>query len=192
MVLNPAGPQKDARPHFFNKGLDGPGVQEASDFFGDSIATKHENTLHIGFQNIVGFPLDKSKVKEQFIRTGISTWSFDIFGLAEMNTDWRCMPEDHKLYNRTKGWRDTLHISTVFNITTTATNPKWFGGTALFSINKAAHRAVDKGADPTNLGRWCWTRFQGRNGHTLCILSAYRPNPPNGPFTVYAHQPSFQ
>jgi hypothetical protein len=29
---------------------------------------------------------------------------FDIFGMAEMNTDWRLMEENLRLYARTRSW----------------------------------------------------------------------------------------
>jgi hypothetical protein len=65
---------------------------------------------------------------------------------------------------------------------------KQFGGTALFSLGKAAHRAIGKGADPSKLGRWAWTLYRGKNQHLLKVYVAYRPNPPSGPFSVYAQQ----
>ncbi len=50
---------------------------------------------------------------------------------------------------------------------------------------------VEKGVDTTNLGRWSWTHYRGKNNQTLRIISAYRPNHPNWPFTVYAQQNAF-
>jgi hypothetical protein len=50
---------------------------------------------------------------------------------------------------------------------------------------------VEKGKDNSNLGRWVWTRYRGRNNQTLRIIAAYRPNPPSGPFTVYAQQNAY-
>ncbi|MFN9981150.1 MAG: hypothetical protein ACK53Y_14585, partial [bacterium] len=41
------------------------------------------------------------------------------------------------------------------------------------------------------MGRWTWTKYKGRGNQTLKIFSAYRPNPPQGPFTVYAQQNAF-
>lgn len=41
------------------------------------------------------------------------------------------------------------------------------------------------------LGRWCWTRYQGRNSHTLRVFSAYCPNPPTGALSVYAQHHLF-
>jgi hypothetical protein len=61
----------------------------------------------------------------------------------------------------------------------------------LFSANKAAHRAVIKGQDKSNLGRWVWTKYKGKRDQTLRIFTAYRPNPPQGQFTIYAQQIAF-
>jgi hypothetical protein len=61
----------------------------------------------------------------------------------------------------------------------------------LLSLNRAAHRVIEKGCDKTKLGRWCWTRYRGKNNHTLRIITSYRTNPPSGPLSVYAQQRSF-
>ncbi len=59
---------------------------------------------------------------------------------------------------RTKEWWNSLHLSWAYNITAKPTYVKQFGGTALFSIDKAAHQVVDKGLDESQLGRWAWIR----------------------------------
>lgn len=66
-----------------------------------------------------------------------------------------------------------------------------YGGTTFFSCTKAAHRVVSKGIDPSLLGRWCWTRYKGKNSHFLRIVTAYRINPPAGPYIVYAQQQQY-
>jgi hypothetical protein len=66
-----------------------------------------------------------------------------------------------------------------------------YGGTAIFTVNKAVHRVIEKGIDESLLGRLSWTRFKGKRGHTLRIIMAYRPNLPHGPYTVYAQQNAF-
>ncbi len=96
--------------------------------------TKSNYMLRLGFQNIGGFPRERNKIKEENIRIGISTYSFDIFGIVETNTYWRLVPKDLKLHNQLK----------------------------LLSMNKAAHRVIDKGLDASGLGRWCWTRYRGK------------------------------
>jgi hypothetical protein len=60
------------------------------------------------------------------------------------------------------------------------------GGTTVLTTDTAAHRVVDKGRDPSNLGRWCWTRYKGRSNCTLRIYTAYCPNPLKAPI-LYTH-----
>jgi hypothetical protein len=82
-------------------------------------------------------------------------------------------------------------VSWAHNRTAAPRQARQYGGCSLFSINKVAHRAVEKGQDSSNLGRWVWTRYKGRDNNTLCIITAYRPNPPQGPFTVYAQHNAY-
>jgi hypothetical protein len=92
---------------------------------------------------------------------------------------------------RTQEWWECQHICWAHNRTSTPNQTRQFGGTAIFSINQAAHRVIEKGYDKTLLGRWSWTRFQGKNGQTLRIIVSYRPNPPQGPHTGYAQQNAY-
>ncbi len=111
-----------------------------------------------------------------------------MFGVAETNVDWRLLGEQDRLYMRTKEWWETSHLNFTHNRVSPPLDKCQWGGSALFSLNQAAHRVVDKGWDPTNMGRWCWTKFRGRNNHCLRIFSAYCPNPPSGPGSVAALQ----
>ncbi len=162
------------------------------DDFGDKLLLKEKNILRIGFQNIGGISINKDTAKDDIIRVGIGEYDFDIFGFSELNIDWRNILEEDRLYARTRYWWDSSNIMTANNCTTANREAHQYGGTALFSIGKAAHRIISKGIDPTNLGRWVWVRYRGRNNQTLRIFSAYRPNPPGGgPFTVYAQHRQF-
>jgi hypothetical protein len=162
--------------------------EDHEDTFGDIITKKGNNVLRIGFQNIGGFPIDRGKHKERIIRKGITKWESDVFGIAETNIDWRVVREEDKLFFCMKEWWESLHLSWSHNSMQKPITARQFGGTALFSIGPAAHRVAEKGGDPSNLGRWSWTRYQGKNNQTLRIITAYWPNHPNGPFTVYAQQ----
>ena len=62
------------------------------------------------------------------------------------------------------------------------------GGTGIVCINQLIHRITASGADERGLGRWSWMAFQGNNGITVRIISAYQPCKVLGPFknhTVY-------
>lgn len=58
-----------------------------------------------------------------------------------------------------------------------------------FIINKVSHQVIGRGQDPTELGRWTWTRLRGRNNMTLQIVVMYCPQEPGGVCSVGAqHQ----
>ena len=97
----------------------------------------------------------------------------DVFGMAEMNKYWPKIEEKNGLYEQTWKWFKSIHTSCAYNRMEVPETVRQSGGTALFSIDQAAHRAETKGNDP--LGRWCWTRYRGKGGITLRIVSAYRP-----------------
>jgi hypothetical protein len=166
------------------------GSPTENDYFGTCIKKK-EDVLRVDFQNVGGLPLHKKKLKDDAIRCGISCFEFDIFGLAETNTDWRLQTEDLKLHERTSGWWEALNISYSYNTTAKPIALHQWGGTSLFSLNKVAHRAMSKGRDPTSLGRWSWTRFQGRNNRFIRIFAGYCPNPPTAPMSVYSQHRAF-
>jgi len=149
------------------------------------ITKKNSNILRIGFMNIGGFSLQKNKHKEERLRKNVTALEFDVFGMTELTTSWRLVNELASLYSRTRGWWEHLHICHSFNTSSPPVHQQQWGGTAIFSVNKAAHRVQKKGYDESNLGRWCWTQYKGQNSHTLHIVSAYRPNFPNGPLSVY-------
>jgi hypothetical protein len=131
-------------------------------------------------------------IKEDYIKLGLSNWDVDIFGIAETNLELRLLKEEDKLWARTREWWEHLHISFCYNCTFPAIQEKQFGGTATFLINDIAHRVVDKGKDATQLGRWSWSKLRGKNGHTLAIIMAYRPNPPSaGVMGVYTQHTKF-
>lgn len=52
-------------------------------------------------------------------------------------------------------------------------NTRQFGGTAIFSIGKASHKVVEKGYNNTKLSRWTWTRYKGKNNHTLWAITVH-------------------
>jgi hypothetical protein len=70
--------------------------------FGDNLPIKRKNILCIRFQNIGGFATEHNHIKDGFIRTGLTSFDFDIFGIAETNVNWRLQPEEGKLWSRTR------------------------------------------------------------------------------------------
>ena len=60
-----------------------------------------------------------------------------------------------------------------------------YGG-AQISRGEAIVREYERGEDKRGLGRWVWQLYRGANNKRLRVITAYRPNPSNRPFTVYS------
>jgi hypothetical protein len=59
---------------------------------------------------------------------------------------------------------------------TTSTAKRVFGGTSYITSELASHRVEQNGEDTTQLGRWTWVVFTGRQGiKTRIITGYYRP-----------------
>jgi len=128
--------------------------------FGDSISKKGNNILRIEFQNKGGMSFQKDYNKNNTRRSQAPLAHERMVGF---------MPPIIQSHRATK-----------------IDHRQQFGSVALLSLNKSSHRVIRKGIDTMGLGRWSWTRYRGKNNLTLCIIVAYRPNPPAGPFTVAA------
>jgi hypothetical protein len=165
---------------------------EESTHFGDLMELKKKHTLQIGFQNIGGVSAKCNKIKDDILRIGLGKFDFDVFRIAEVNVNWAHVPEAERLVHRSKQWWECSHFTYANNRHSTNRLTHQYGGVAMWSIGKAAHRVIALRRDPTGLGRWVWTRYRGRNNITLRIFTAYRPNPPaEGPFTVHAQHRTY-
>jgi hypothetical protein len=56
------------------------------------------------------------------------------------------------------------------------------------AVDDIAHRITEQGEDHSKLGRWSWLRLEGKQGHHLRVVSAYRPVESRGPGTVFSKQ----
>jgi hypothetical protein len=108
------------------------GTSCEEEIFGDQLIKKPEHTLRIGFMNISGMQANNNDNKDNNLRQGISALEYDIFGLAETNTDWRAVEKDSRLSAKTRGWWETTHISFAHNCTTPPKGKHQWGGTQPF------------------------------------------------------------
>ena len=140
----------------------------------------------MGFLNINGWPKDPFDPKNKQLQSRINDHDFNAFAMTEMNRYWPALPMQDRLYERTFKWWQSLHISQAFNKDFKPLSDFHPGGTALFSRNHAASRAMKSGQDPSGLGRWTWTRYRGHKEITLRVVSAYCPViNKSGPMSVY-------
>jgi len=117
---------------------------------------------------------------------------FDVVCLTENNLHWKNVPIQNRLYERTRGWWADLHQSTAYYQNYVTAEQAQVGGVSVWSMDKAAHRAMEQGKDARGLGRWTWTRYRGRQGRSLRIIAAYRPvRNETGALSAWSQQKAF-
>jgi hypothetical protein len=136
MVRNQSESDVESAP---NSTSEDPPAESPTVIFGNNFPKKGANTLRIGFQNIGGLPKNNYKRKNDLLCQGNTSHDFNIFGIAETNLDWRCLPDNQRLYFRSKEWWPDLHLSYAYNTTLPTQQAHQFGGCALFSIGSSAH-----------------------------------------------------
>ena len=144
--------------------------------------------IRVGFQNINGLPRRRDHPKNHEVSDMHNTYNFDIIGMGEINTNWRKVATKDQLRVRTKEWWQISHNITA-NLKTNNGSSHQYGGVAMCTAGDMATRIIASGRDQQKLGRWVWTRYQGKRGTTIRIATVYRPNKPTGgPTTVHAQQ----
>jgi hypothetical protein len=122
------------------------------DYWGDPIRPKEDNHLHVVFPNINRFPMSASNPKNDTIRACLKGLQADIVGMVEMGINWHKHPTRDHLWEHTRDWFEANKISVAYNKNKAIPQPVQWGGTSVWSINKAVHRAIDSGRDPSGLG----------------------------------------
>ena len=144
------------------------------DTFGDHLTTIHnDDIVHIMTCNINGLPYCNSHPKNDQLCQYITRFGIDIFGLLETNIHWPSIPLQDRWEEHCATWWETSSSVVAFNTHDPAHSRYQPGGVMMTSINKAAHRIIKRGQDPSGLGRWIWTLYRGRHNVTLKVIVAY-------------------
>ena len=152
------------------------GNRHGDDRHGTSNLTKDEGILRLTFQNVNGLGFDDEQVKLQRLYNFMSHHKVDMMGIAEVNINWRKMGSRESLWDRTRGWFEGINVNCSYNINELPISTRFQpGGVASLTTNRLAYKISEKGVDTTKLGRWAWSRYQGKGGRHMTILTVYRP-----------------
>ncbi len=162
---------------------------EDAESFGDLQQAKRDNILRVGFQNIHNLPADCRTSKSRQLVDYVVQKDYDCFMMAEIGLNWTKISSNDRWFERISGKFRTSRSVFAHNATelhhSKVLQP---GGVGLISTDDVTHRITATGKDPTGLGRWCWTRFQGKNGVKVRMVSVYRPCESPGATTTYQQQ----
>ena len=152
---------------------------------GDELSIKEESDFRLISQNLNGIPAYSSDAANKGFKEFFMYTQADVTANSELNVHWRNVNDGDRLHSRMNTWFDGLKPNVTYNTTDRPKGVFQVGGTAIFSTDKACNRVMESGADPTGLGRWCWTRYRGKDGLSLRVASVYIPHNQGGDMSVY-------
>jgi Endonuclease/Exonuclease/phosphatase family. len=161
--------------------------------YGDHIKQKRSGMVRILFQNPQGLGHlaggnNTLTPKLKKLRDTLIKHKIDIVGLAEVNKDWRKIPQKDTMWDITAGWFEYRRMTTSINNMVHATSPVQYGGTLLMATDQLAYSITSTASDKRQLGRWSTVLCRGKKQTKLRIICAYCPCRSTGTTSTYALQ----
>jgi hypothetical protein len=149
--------------------------------FGDVLQENADTKFRIVLWNPGGFPVNRESGKSKVIEEATRALHADVLCFTETDVNWNRVTIYHRLHERFLGWWQKMslniaHYAALPSKQLLASSAHQYGGVALCSINNGASRVVESGQDSTGLGRWAWTKYQGKDGHAVRVVVAYHCN----------------
>ena len=144
-----------------------------------------KETIRIHSHNVDNLSLYATNVTNQLIINEEKKQDADIHLWQEIGLCWPKVDKYDSWQSRTKGLG--FHSNLTCNTTELEHSLSYqSGGIGVVLSHIMAPRVIGKGADIRGLGRWVWTRLQGK-AQAVTTISAYRPCKPSssGVKTVY-------
>jgi hypothetical protein len=91
--------------------------------------------------------------KHQQIGTALQDTEADVFGMAELNLNFKVLPASLQWHDRFHHIR-LNHSVYTYNKHDSSTHQTLYGGTAQISTGAFSHRASLSGTDESGMGRW--------------------------------------
>jgi len=144
---------------------------------GDFFGPKRSDWLRLVSFNLNNLAIDINESKEVSLFQSILEYGIDILLLQELGLHWSNL-------SRTKQWRSQVERFLNPKCTRTRCSHKVHHttgtrvqaqGTGILSHDKVSHFDMGSGCNKAKLGWWTWSRFRGKGGMVLRVVSVYRP-----------------
>ena len=177
-------------PNLQQLSLDGDNITtNDAEAFADVMKRKPHHTVRIALQNIQLLPANSRHYKSRQLVNHIAQAELDALLINEVGLNWHAVAADNQWIERVTGKLNGSKAVFAHNTTELKTTDTiQYGGVGIIATQELAHRITTTGVDPRNLGRWTWIRIQGKEGHTMRIITAYRPWESPGASTVFHQQ----
>ena len=157
--------------------------------WGDSILEKDEDCYRIVSKNIGSLGVRARSFKEDVLKSWMNEHQISVTCIQEVNINWARIRGKYRIYERFKQ-KDRSKFKLSFAYNKNENNAAFQqGGVCVHSSGSIQFNSPQHGQDPTSLGRWTWTRYQGSQEVVTRIISLYIPcknMDPNQPGSVYA------
>lgn len=146
-------------------------------YYGDFFGPKQSSFLRLLSLNLNNLPVKFKQPKEVALFQAILSHEIDVVMLQKLGLHWSNLP-------RALQWRARVeeHLNPQCTRTRCSHNAHDLtgtrvqaGGTGIIAHDKVSHFSLGSGSDKANLGRWTWSRFRGKGGMVLRVVSIYRP-----------------
>ncbi len=161
-------------------------------YFGHAPLRPAKGHLRIGCGNVDNIPIHSKDPKNKRLFQDIINYELDALLIQEAGVNWSLLSRANQWRTRVEEvfFNQKTQSKFAYNTKDTSGNKKQWGGTGIFSRGKLAYYCAGAGTDRAGLGRWTWTRFRGKGGMNLRLVSIYRPCKNKGETSVCAVQKS--
>jgi len=144
---------------------------------GDFFGPKRSDWMRLVSLNIDNLAIEINESKEVSLFQSILEHEINILLLQELGLH-------RSNLSRTKQWRSRVkrflnpkctRTRCSHDVHDTTGTRVQAGGTGILSHDKVSHFAMGSGCDKAKLGQWTWSRFCGKGGMVLRVVSVYRP-----------------
>jgi hypothetical protein len=144
-----------------------------------------ESVLRIVQQNVGNLPANAKASKSRQFIDFIRRSQASVFTSQEIDLCLRKLPDKDQWCGRVFDRLASSSASFAYNSTELAhTSVHQTGGVGVIATDDVTDRVIQRGRDPTELGRWSWILLEGKQHHRTRIITAYRPCESSGPGTV--------
>jgi hypothetical protein len=157
-----------------------------AEVYGDQPQKKKPGTVRVAFQNSQNFPEHSSHYMSQQLVTNIVEREYDVWMTNEVGLHWSKLPPTDQWEERVFSKMHDSSAIFAYNTTEPDISERvQYGGVGIVASTEIKHRIVQRGKDPTGLGRWAWLRTEGKEGHHVRYVTAYRPCESGGAGSVF-------
>ena len=143
--------------------------------FGDALTSKPALSWRAGLQNVNLLPTSARHHRSRQVINHIREAEHDVFFMNEVGINWAKLDACDQWSERTIGLPGSTAIFANNTTEQDLSEKLQYGGVGTVVTDSTKHSIVSRGKDRTGMGRWVWMRMEGKNGHHVRLVCAYRP-----------------